>query len=708
MFEPRRNQPAYRLGRVGFRGRGDAQAWGAAVSLGNYLSGPSRSFHTVDCAPSMSPADTALGAAIRRARVRNGLTQLELANRIGVSRALVAAWETGRSEPNEGDLTEMKRLLGRLRREYERDARADGQTRQRVGGGDGRAAAEMLPGAPAATASVTLPGPAAAEGSTTARGQNRSRSGTPSQRKQAATHDDQQVNDQNDIYGIAARLWETADELRANSHLKAAEYSIPVLGLIFLKFADNRFAEAEAALAPLATERNPLTKEKFQSRGVLYLPAVARFDRLLHLPGGENRGKAVNDAMAAIEQANPSLRGVLPRTYQELSDDTLDRLLRIVNSMLKNIPGDAFGKVYEYFLGKFAVAEGAKGGEYFTPTSIVRLIVEIIEPFKGRILDPACGSGGMFVQSARFVEEHRNGSSGRLSIYGQERVGETVKLCMMNLAVHGLEGQISQSNTYYEDAFDSVRQFDYVMANPPFNVNNVDKAKLEGDPRFALGLPRVDNANYIWIQTFYSALKDRGRAGFVMANSAADAAGSERELRRKLIEDRSVDVIVAVGPNFFYTVTLPVTLWFLDRGKLGTDRDGTVLFIDARKTFRQVDRAHRDWTAAQIEFLANIARLYRGGRAEAREESQALMEQNFPEGTYRDVPGLCVTATLQEIEGQSWSLNPGRYVGAGAAANDGVEFTVRLRELNEELQHLNQSAALLQEQVATNVAQLLG
>src|SRR6266851_7408989 len=415
-----------------------------------------------------------------------------------------------------------------------------------------------------------------------------------------------------DIHEAADRLWETADELRANSHLKAAEYSIPVLGLIFLKFADSRFTRMEAELAGTGSGRREIGKANYQAKGVLYLPEQSRFANLLDLKEGDNLGKAINDAMAAIEEENPALTGVLPRTYQSLTNDTLVTLLRSVNAILANIEGDAFGKVYEYFLGKFAVAEGAKGGEYFTPTSIVRLIVEIIEPFNGKILDPACGSGGMFVQSARFVDEHRNGKSGRLSIYGQERVDETVRLCKMNLAVHGLEGQVSQSNTYYENPFKAVGQFDYVMANPPFNVNKVDKPKLEGDKRFPFGLPKADNANYIWIQAFYSALNGKGRAGFVMANSAADAGGSELEIRKKLIADKAVDVIVAVGPNFFYTVTLPVTLWFLDRGKRDSDREDQVLFVDARKIFRQIDRAHRDWTPEQIEFIADIARLYRG------------------------------------------------------------------------------------------------
>jgi len=510
-----------------------------------------------------------------------------------------------------------------------------------------------------------------------------------------------------DIYDIAARLWETADELRANSHLKAAEYSIPVLGLIFLKFADSRFSQAEAELAGQSTSRREIGKADYQAKRVLYLPPQSRFANLLVLKEGDNLGKAINDAMAAIEDENHSLKGVLPRTYQSLTNATLVSLLRSVNAILGDIDGDAFGKVYEYFLGKFAVAEGAKGGEYFTPTSIVRLIVEIIEPFRGKILDPACGSGGMFVQSARFVEEHRNGKAGRLSIYGQERVDETVRLCKMNLAVHGLEGQVSQSNTYYEDPFKSPGQFDYVMANPPFNVNKIDKPKLEGDRRFPFGLPKADNGNYIWIQAFYSALNDQGRAGFVMANSAADAGGTELEIRKKLIADKAVDVMVAVGSNFFYTVTLPVTLWFFDRAKLGTEREDKVLFIDARKIFHQIDRAHRDWLPEQIEFLANIARLYRGEKAEAVAGSEELMSGSFPDGGYADVPGLCAVATLDQIEKQGWSLNPGRYVGVATAEDDGVDFRERLEELNEELEKLNLEAAAIQDRIAVNVAELL-
>jgi len=510
-----------------------------------------------------------------------------------------------------------------------------------------------------------------------------------------------------DIHAIADRLWETADELRANSHLKAAEYSIPVLGLIFLKFADSRFTQVETELSGKGSGRREIGKADYQAKGVLYLPEQSRFADLLDLKEGDNLGKAINDAMAAIEEENSALKGILPRTFQALSNDTLVSLLRSVNAILGDIEGDAFGKVYEYFLGKFAIAEGDKAGEFFTPTSIVSLIVEITEPFDGKILDPACGSGGMFVQSARFVDGHRNEKARRLSIYGQERVDETLRLCKMNLAVHGLEGQISQSNTYYEDPFKATGQFDYVMANPPFNVNKVDKAKLEGDKRFPFGLPKADNANYVWIQTFYSALNDKGRAGFVMANSAADAGASELEIRRKLIEEKAVDVIVAVASNFFYTVTLPVTLWFFDRGKRGSEHEDKVLFVDARKIFNQIDRAHRDWLPEQVEFLANIARLYRGEPVETSGGSGSLMSTSFPDGAYLDVPGLCTAAPLEAIEKQGWSLNPGRYVAAAARADDGIDFRVRLEELNEELEKLNGEAAQLQERLAANTAELL-
>ena len=504
---------------------------------------------------------------------------------------------------------------------------------------------------------------------------------------------------------IEKRLWDAADELRANSKLTAAEYSVPVLGLIFLRFADQRFAAAEKELsAGKKSSRRSVGKVDYQARGVLYLRGRARFGQILTLPEGENIGAALNAAMKAIEADNPALKDVLPKTYAQMENATLVELLKIMASIPMDIEGDAFGRIYEYFLGNFALAEGRGAGTFFTPTPIVRLIVEVIQPFQGRILDPACGSGGMFVQSARFTQEHREKPTDALSIYGQEQVAETLRLCKMNLAVHGLAGDIREGNTYYEDLHDCIGKFDFVMANPPFNVNRVDKERLEKDPRFPFGLPRVDNANYIWIQQFYSALNKQGRAGFVMANSAADARGSELEIRKQLIEDRAVDVVVAISSNFFYTVTLPCTLWFLDRGKNGTDREDTVLFLDARHIYNQIDRAHRDFTPKQIELLANIVRLYRGEASENEHDSAEMIEENFPQGEYVDVPGLCGVKSVEEIDAQGWSLNPGRYVGVADRAPDDFDFFERLEELNEELEVLNSEATELEEHIAENVS----
>ena len=494
-----------------------------------------------------------------------------------------------------------------------------------------------------------------------------------------------------DLGELQSKLWEAADQLRANSGLKASEYAAPVLGLIFLRYADERFDKASETVGP-GSARRPTRPEDYQATGALYLPEESRFEALLNLSEDADIGKAINQAMGGIEDYNPDLRGVLPRDYSQIPDNILWELLRLLRTLPGAIEGDGFGLIYEYFLGNFAFSEGQKGGEFFTPTSIVRLIVEILEPFHGKIYDPACGSGGMFVQSAHFVERHRRDPGQELSIYGQEKTGDTVKLAKMNLAVHGLTGDIKEGNTYYEDLHDSVGKFDFVMANPPFNVNKVDKTKLEDDPRFPFGLPRPDNGNYLWIQTFYSALNATGRAGFVMANSASDARGSELEIRRKLIEDRSVDVIISVGTNMFYTVTLPVTLWFLDRGKRRTDRAHQVLFVDAREIYKQIDRAHRDWTPAQIEFLANIVRFWRDEDPEFDAGSEDLVSAVLPDGTYQDVAGLCAVATLVQIEEQGWSLNPGRYVGALDRSVDDYEFVTRLESLAEEFESLSVEA----------------
>jgi type I restriction enzyme M protein len=505
---------------------------------------------------------------------------------------------------------------------------------------------------------------------------------------------------------LEKRLWEAADDLRANSKLKSAEYSVPVLGLIFLRYADFKFGLAEKKLTQQGSGRRKVGKTDYQAQGVLFIPEEARFGYLLNLPEGGDVGKAVNSAMKAIETENEDLKDVLPKTYNALEKNLLVTLLKNFSSIPMTIEGDAFGKIYEYFLGNFAMSEGQKGGEFFTPTSIVKLIVEVIEPYHGRILDPACGSGGMFVQSAAFVEHHRH-SVNEISVYGQEKVAETIRLCKMNLAVHGLSGDIRQSVTYYEDLHKSVGKFDFVMANPPFNVDKVDKERIKDDPRYPFSLPKADNANYLWIQLFYSALNETGRAGFVMANSAGDARGSEMEIRRDLLKSGAVDVMVSVGSNFFYTVTLPCTLWFFDRGKAKNKLKDKVLFIDARHIFTQIDRAHREFTPKQIEFLSNVVRLYRGEDLETEAGSDDLIHVTFPKRKYTDVLGLCKVATLDEIEAQAWSLNPGRYVGVAEREADEFEFAERLEELNEELETLNAEARELEEQISSSVALLL-
>ena len=519
------------------------------------------------------------------------------------------------------------------------------------------------------------------------------------------------------------RLWAAADQFRANSGLKPQEYSGPILGLIFLRFAEAQFMaqrvklESEAASARRGNRVDDPTA--YHAVGILYLSPEARFEYLLNLPEAADIGAKVNGAMRDIEKHNPQLAGVLPKTYNLFTSGLLKQLLKKMSEISVTLDYDAFGRIYEYFLGEFAMSEGQGGGEFYTPSSIVRLLTEIIEPFHGRILDPACGSGGMFVQSARFVAEHRANPAAELAICGVEKTDETGRLCRLNLAVHGLEGDIRHGgnvNSYYDDPHAATGQFDFVLANPPFNVNAVDKERLKDmvgrDRRFPFGLPRTDNANYLWIQLFFSSLNAQGRAGFVMANSASDARSSEQELRQKLLEARAVDVMVAVGPNMFYTVTLPCTLWFLDRGKAKTQRADTVLFIDARHIYRQVDRAHRDWPAAQIGFIANLVRLYRDEALDLTfggAEAEAKLKEVFgKKPAYADIPGLCKVATLKEIEAQGWSLNPGRYVGVapGEEVSD-EDFKEQLEELNEELENLNAQARELERTIAANVAGIL-
>ncbi len=512
---------------------------------------------------------------------------------------------------------------------------------------------------------------------------------------------------------LESRLWATADQLRANSGLSAAQYSQPVLGLIFLRFAEARFSVRRDVLVRQAQglRRGSRLEDAsaYHAEGVLYLEPAARFEHLLSLPEGAAVGEAVNAAMRAIERDNPQLSGALPKTYEVFTSTLLKELLKKVSEIPAALDYDAFGRIYEYFLGEFARTEGQKGGEFYTPSSIVRLLVEVIEPFHGRILDPACGSGGMFVQSARFIAEHKKNPSSELSIHGQEKTSETVKLCRMNLAIHGLEGDIRQANSYYEDLHDSVGRFDFVLANPPFNVSAIDTSRLAGAAgeggRLPFGLPSTNNGNYVWIQLFLSALNASGRAGFVIANTAADA---ESGLRRKIVESKVVDVVVSVGSNMFYTVILPCALWFLDRGKAGSRREDKVLFIDARQIYRQVDRVHREWTRDQVDFITKVVRLYRGEciTATGASESDALIRQFFGESPeYRNVPGLCSVQSVVDIGQKGWSLNPGLYVGrAVGEKEEDADWEQTVTRLCDEFQILTSEARALEDQILANTA----
>jgi len=514
-----------------------------------------------------------------------------------------------------------------------------------------------------------------------------------------------------DLQQLSTRLFQTANQLWTNTALRPDQYAQPVLALIALRQMEARFDLVHEELSKTFTGRLKPTPGDYQGKGAIYLPTTARFSFLLGLPEHENLAEALNTAMKGIAEHNPDLAGVLPQGYGALPDSVLRELLRLLAPL--DIQGDAYGLIFEYFMGEFAANYMQKGGEYFTPASIVKLIVEVIQPYHGRILDPACGSGGMFVHSAEFVKRHGKSPSREISIHGIEKMEDTQKLCRLNLAVHGLSGDIRVANAYYEDPHKLVGKFDFVMANPPFNQSEVDRSRLVNEagvvsPRFPLGIPTTNNANYLWIGMFAAALNDTGRAGFVMANSASDAGGSEREMRRKLVESGMVDVIITTSPNMFLTVTLPVTLWFLDKGKTKTPRADEVLFIDARHIFRQVTRAFRDYTPEQIEFLGNIVRLWRGEEEEALQGSAALMTATFGDDGYKDVPGLCKVATRAEIAAQDWSLNPGRYVGVAAGAEvDDAEFRERLEALQEELEGLNVEAARLQNVIAANVAEVL-
>ena len=422
---------------------------------------------------------------------------------------------------------------------------------------------------------------------------------------------------------LEKRLWSSADNLRANSNFASNEYFLPVMGLIFLRHAYSRFLkikeEIELTLPKRGGKVRPLTKEDFSQKGAIFLRPQAQFEHLVSLPDSADRAQAIIDAMEGIEKDYETLRGALPKAeYQELDNDVLGQILRTFNDpALKRADGDVFGRIYEYFLTQFADQKAHDGGEFFTPVSIVQMIVNVIEPDSGRVLDPACGSGGMFVQSAHFIERMQRNPTERATFYGMEKNLTTIRLANMNLAVHGLEGNILKAITYYEDPHELLGKCDFVMANPPFNVDEVDAEKVKNDPRLPYALPgvnkkgKVSNGNYLWISYFDSYLNNKGRAGFVMSSQASSAGGQEAEVRRKLIEADHVDVMMAIRSGFFYTRTVPCELWFLDKDKPDERRD-KVLMINARSLYRRVTRKIYDFTPEQQKNLSAIVWLYRG------------------------------------------------------------------------------------------------
>lgn len=432
---------------------------------------------------------------------------------------------------------------------------------------------------------------------------------------------------QNNIKSLEDDLWESADALREGSQLSSQEYCMPVLGLIYLRYAFTRFKYVEAEILKDRPSRNgvklPVESSDFKEKSAIFLPENARYDYLLNLPADKNLGEAVDKAMEAIEKECPDLSGILPKNYQTIfKNDLLKDLLRLFNNdALNEIKDDVIGRIYEYFLNKFAPQVASDDGVFFTPKSLVRMIVNIIQPAKGTILDPACGSGGMFVSSGDFVNANGINASSKLTFYGQEKVAFNAKLCKMNMAVHGLNAKIisgDEANSFYNDYHKLEGKCDYVMANPPFNVNKVKYEAASNAGRLPFGLPgynektkEIGNANYLWISYFYAYLNETGRAGFVMASSATDSQHADKDIRSKLIDTGDVDVILSVGNNFFYTLSLPCTLWFFDKAKKEELKD-KVLFIDARNYFTVVDRNLNEWSKWQMKNLTSIVHLYRG------------------------------------------------------------------------------------------------
>lgn len=559
--------------------------------------------------------------------------------------------------------------------------------------------------------------------------------------------------------------------LRAGAHLAANKYGQPILGLIFLRYADILFKQHKDAIEAEYNEYKGSRMEKSMKEIAIehcgfYLPESAYYDYINDAPDDATKATVVKEAMEAIEDENPTMFGVLPKeVYAQLvpeeEPELLSNIVRIFKDIPENCTVDIFGEIYEYFLGNFALAEGKDGGTFYTPATVVRYMVEVLNPEPGdkKLLDPACGSGGMFVQAARYMHRHNASEAEQMKFrcYGVEKEPDTVKLAKMNLLLNNVRGEITEANSFYSDPYNAFGNFDYVMANPPFNVDEVDYSRVSDDARFnTYGVPHnktksakkksdkkeiVPNANYLWIGYFATALNENGKAALVMANSASDAGKSEYEIRKKLIEAGIISQMVTLPSNMFSSVTLPATLWFFDKHKAQTDKKDEILFIDARNIFTQVDRAHRKFSDEQIKNLGIITRLYNGDTEafaallseyqselnNAPEESDDKevktkaywqsqldwLNERFPDGTYRDVIGLCKAAKLDGEDGiidQDYSLNAGRYVGV-VIEDDGMteeEFRETMLGLNRELTELNNEAKELEAQIAENIKALFG
>ena len=554
-----------------------------------------------------------------------------------------------------------------------------------------------------------------------------------------------------ELKNLKDNLWHSADMLRAGAHLAPNKYGQPILGLIFLRYADVLFKQHKAEIDKeyevlKGTRMERSYKDIAVQKCGFYLPECAYFDTINDAPDEAHKAVLVKEAMEAIERENPKLENVLPKeVYGQLvpeeDPELLSRIVRVFKDIPENINIDLFGQIYEYFLGNFALAEGQGGGAFYTPPSVVQYMVEVIHPVIGdrKFLDPACGSGGMFVQAARYMHRHNatNQDLMHFRCYGVEKDPDTGKLGKMNLLLNNVRGEIIEANSYYSDPYDAFGKFDYVMANPPFNVDEVLVSKVSDDARFkTYGIPRnktksakknsdktetVPNANYLWIGYFATALNETGKAALVMANSASDAGGSELEIRKKMIQDGIISQMVTLPSNMFSTVTLPATLWFFNKQRTQKDE---ILFVDARNIFTQVDRAHRKFSDEQIKNLGIITRLYEGDsdafwalvdeyKAAGKQTEVDWLLERWPEGKYRDVIGLCKVAKItgeDGIEDNDWSLNAGRYVGV-VIEDDGMtesEFRDEMLSLNSDFSKLSAEAGDLQKEIKKNMVELFG